>query len=400
MSVASTVLLLGGCQQDHNQYVQPPPPEVTVSTPLQRDYVEQLEFTGTLAAVETVDLEARVTGFLEDIRFADGDLVEKDQLLFVIDPKPFEAALKEAKAAVEIHKAEIVRAQTEYERNRKLFAKAAASQADVVRWKAELQSAEGRLAAAEADVAVAELNLGYTRVRTPFSGHINRRQVDIGNLVGPGRKTLLATVTRDDSVYVYFSVSERDMLRVRARSRPEGQTLDESRVPLYKQVEMRVDVGLANEKGFPHRGSIDYADPAVDTETGTLTARGIIPNEKRALVAGMFVRVRLPIGRAQDALMVPEGALGVNQGGRFVLVVGEGNSVEARPVVVGQQVDSFVVVDSGLEASDRIVVNGLQHARPGIVVTPVQSQTAPADSGAAETVEPAKSGSISKAESG
>lgn len=377
-ALITCALLLGGCEQGRNEYVEPPPPKVTVSKPLEHSYVDQLEFTGTLAAVETVDLEARVTGFLEKIGFADGDIVEQNQLLFVIDPKPFQAAVDRAKAQVTINQAEIARARTEYERNRRLAKSGAARESDVVRWKAQLDSAKGALEAAKAEVVEAELKLGYTQVRAPFAGRMNRRQVDVGNLVGADEKTLLATVTRDDPVYVYFSMSEPDALRVRARAREGADESTDSRLPLYKRAELPVDVGLANEDGYPHTGKIDYIDPQLDPETGTLTARGVIENPQRTLVPGMFVRVRFAFGAARDALMVPEGVLGVDQSGRYALVVGKDGTVEKRPVTVGQRVSELVVIETGLEAGDRVVINGLQRARPGIAVTPEESQIDPA----------------------
>lgn len=366
-----------GCNQQRNEYVAPPPPKVTVSQPAKREFVDHLEFTGSLAAMESVDLRARVQGFLDSLHFKDGHFVEKNQLLFVIDPKPFQADLERAVSQVKIHNAEVVRAQTELARNQKLLANSAASESEVVKWQGQLEVSKGEVAAAEADVALAQLNLGYTQVRAPFDGRMGRRQVDVGNLVGAGQDTLLGVIIQDDPVYVYFSMSERDALRLRQSVRENMSGADDSVTPIYERIEVPLRVALADEKDFPHRGRIDYVDPVVDVNTGTLTVRGVIPNTKRILVPGMFVRVRMPVGKARLKLFVPESALGVDQGGRYVLVVNDQNQVESRQVSVGGRDGSMVVVEDGLSEQDRVVVNGIQRARPGATVTPTIADKKP-----------------------
>ena len=380
--VLLVLLTLTGCEEQTNQYIAPPPPKVTVAYPEVRDFVQRFEFTGSLTAVETVELVARVQGFLQSIHFEDGDFIDEGQLLFIIDPKPFEADLEQAKTQVEIHKAEVIRAETEYERNRRMLASAAASESEVVKWKGQLEKAKGEVAAAEAQVALAEINLGYTRVSAPFPGHMSRRQVDIGNLVGGDEDTVLATLTRKDPIYVYFSVSERDVQEIRGIVREEYPERNESREPMYKQVEVPIRLALGNEDVFTHEGKIDYVDPVVNPQTGTLTVRGVLPNPDRALLPGMFARVQLPVGKPDPVLMVPERAFGVDQGGQYVLVVNDSNEVEVRTVSVGARIDSRYVVEEGISGKDRIVVNGIQMARPGAIVTPEMAKSGkPSESG-------------------
>ncbi len=364
------LLVLNGCEEQKNEYVAPPPPKVSVAHPERRDFVESFEYTGSLAAVESVDLVARVEGFLQSIHFKDGELVDQGQLLFVIDPKPFEADLQRAKAQVEVHKAEVITSETEYERNRKLRTRGAASDSDVVMWKGSMEKAKGEVASAEAQVALANINLGYTHIYAPFRGLMSRRQVDIGNLVGGDEDTVLATITRNDPIYVYFSLSEHDVLRIRAIIKEEYPEHDNSAGRLYQQVEVPLRVALGNEDDYPHEGTVDYVDPTVDPATGTLTARGIFSNPALDLTPGMFVRVKLGLGKPKPVLMVPERALGVAQGGRYVLVVNDNDEVEARPVELGAQIGSMYVVEDGVSEQDRIVVNGIQMARPGAIVNP------------------------------
>ena len=418
MIVGATVVvcLAIGCESG-NRYAPPPPPEVTVQTPAQKSVKTYLEYTAVLRALETEELRARVKGFLKEKKFKDADDVKKGQLLLVIDETDFlakvsqaEAKLAEAqanqtkaetskgreiaRAQLALDEASLLLAQLEQSRQRSLRTRNAAADQDVDRAdanqkksKAQVDAdlasvdqsksdydvnilvAKANVASAKADLERARIDLGYCRIESPIDGRISRTFVDRGNLVGDGQATLLATVLRDDEIYAYMTVSESDLLRFREQ-RASGERGD------FRIDNIPLELGLSNEKGFPHVGRIDYADPSVDPVTGTIQARGIFPNKDGKLVPGAFARVRTPFETRKDALLVPEEALGADSQGRFVLVVGEGDVVERRNVTIGSQVEMDRIIESGLKATDRVVTLGLQKARPGQkvkVVSPVAS---------------------------
>jgi RND family efflux transporter MFP subunit len=373
-----SVLLFGfiyGCSEK-NEYVEPPAPEVTVSKPQVKNVTEYLEFTGTTRAVEEIEIRARVPGFLQSVHFEDGDFVTKDQLLFVIDPKPFEAAVESARGRLGRHQAQLERAEREYQRNLTLFKQNAASEANVVKWKSEMEESRAAVVSAQADLDKAKLDLGYCTIRSPIDGRISRKQVDVGNLVGAGEFTLLTTVRTQDPIYAYFSINERDLLRVMKMARDEG-------IPANKPDKIALELALANESGFPHKGHLDYADSKVDPNTGTMELRGVFPNPgpPYIIVPGLFVRLRLPIAKRENALLVTERAMGLDQGGRYLLVVDNENKVEQRYVEIGALRDGMRVIKEGLKPEERVVVKGIQRAIPGAKVTPQQAQTAEPDKG-------------------
>lgn len=391
----------------------PPPPEVTVSHPTQQSVTNYAQHTGTTRAVESVDLRARVRGFLKEQKFRDGAEVKEGDLLLVIDEEPFQvqvavatARVDEAKAALltaeqskspEVATAQLalddallMLAKVEETRQRNLFARNAASREDLDRTQAELKrtaaqvdadkaklqqakadydtqilAAKANLEAANADLRNAEINLSYCRIQAPISGRISRRLVDVGNLVGDGEATLLATILKEDPIYAYMSISESDVLGFRSQVR-QGEQVD------YQKEKVPLELGLADEEGFPHEGRLDYADPGVDPATGTLIARGIFPNPNHVIVSGLFVRVRVPLESRPNALLVPERALGADQVGPFLLVVDPKNVVERRAVKLGPVVDGLRVIEENLAPTDLVVINGVQRARPGSKVTPKQ----------------------------
>ena len=351
-----------GCEPP-NKYVPPPPPEVTVATPERRTVTSYLEYTGTTQAFESVDLRARVMGFLESIHFKPGDDVKKDALLFVIDAKPFQAKVDQSAADFASKEATLVGAESEYKRTTALYQRKVVSDEEYIKVKSQRDAAKANVEAAKATLESARLDLGYTRVTAPISGRISRNLVDVGNLVGNGQATLLATILNEDPIYAYVTCREADLLRFRKQVR-EGTRLDyrKNRIPLW--------LGLTNEKGFPHEGRVDYADPEVDPGTGTVQARGVFANDDRAIVPGLFVRVRVALEENKDALLVPESALGTDQGGRYVLVVDPHDVVERRGVTVGATEGTSRVIEAGLKPDDLVVVNGLQRARPGAKVRP------------------------------
>ena len=365
-------LLLAGCG-DSNTYVEPPPPQVTVATPVIQEVTDYLEFTGTTAALDHAEVRARVAGVLESLHFTPGTYVEQGDLLFVIDPRQYEAELQAAEAELAGARADETLAQTELARAKKLYKQNAGPESDIVKWQGQLGAARAAILLAEAKIRSAELQVEYTQVAAPISGRVGREQVDLGNLVGNGEATLLTGITRFKPMYVYFNLNERDLLRVlkmyREKIQPEGGDstsgyLQEAQLPVY--------MGLANEEGYSHEGVFEFAESAVDTETGTMELRGIFENDEQppALLPGLFARIRVPVATRADMLLVTERAVAQDQGGTYLLVVNSDNKVERRSITIGQRIDGLIVIEAGLRTDDRVVVEGVQRARPGRMVAP------------------------------
>ena len=344
--------LLAGC----GPHVEPPkqaPPSVTVARPAQESVVDQLELTGILSPSKSVDLVARVAGYLRSVEFEDGTPVEAGQLLFVIEPEPYEQQVALAQAT-------LVRAQSEYNRQVGLREEKATSVASVERWLSERDQAQAQL-------ELAKLNLGYTRVTAPFSGRIGRRLVDPGNLVGPSVNTKLATLDQLVPIYVYFNLSEREALRLWETIRQRGP---DRRLAVGKTI---VQVGVQNEDGYPHVGALDFVNTGVSTSSGTIPMRAVLKNEDRVLFPGLFARVRIPFGEAQSMLVVPNSAIGNDQEGDYVLVADANDLVVRHSVVKGPRTKNGCAIRSGLAADDRVIVVGLLRAKPGAKVTPVSA---------------------------
>jgi len=354
---ALLAFVLAACGED-NTYVPPPPPAVTVSRPLQQTVTDYIELTGNTQSSNSVDLVARVEGYLQSVNFEDGSFVKKGDLLFVIQPEPYEANLRLAQATVEQQQATLTQATSEYERQQRLIQQNATSQSQVESWQAQQGAAQAAVDEANANLELARINLGYTRIVAPFDGRIGEHLVDPGNLVGAGAPTQLATIEQLAPMYVYFNVDEQDVLRIRANLRAAGKTLA-SAAPV------KLGIGLQNETGYPHEAMLDFVASDVDQSTGTLQARGAIPNQDYAFLPGLFVRVRVPVGTIKDALLVPDRALGIDQRGHYLLVVNQDDVVEQRPVQIGNLVDGKRVIEQGLSADDRVVIDGIQRAIPG-----------------------------------
>jgi membrane fusion protein, multidrug efflux system len=366
--------VLAGCGEK-NAYVPPPPPKVVVAQPLQQDVPLYVELTGNTKAFNEVKLEARVQGFLEQIKYVDGAAVKKGDLLFVIQQSTYQAQLDQAKATLEANKASQANAQVEYSRQSTLGQQQFASQSRVDDAKTKLAETSAAVLGAQANLEVANINLGYTEVTAPFDGIASRHLVSVGALVGYAGPTELASVVQIDPIYVYFEVSETVVQRVKEALSRLGKTMrDVHDVP--------VEIGLQIEEGYPHKGVIDYIAPQVDASTGTLQVRGIFENKDAALLPGMFARVRVPIRRPAPALLVPDTAIGTSQLGRYVLVVNKDNVVEQRTVTIGQVDKGLRVIESGLKPDDLVVIDGVQRAIPGNKVDPdKQKMTVPAAGG-------------------
>ncbi len=349
-------VLLTGCEK-RQPGTDTRPPQVTVSEPAREQVVDYLDLTGTVFPSRTVDLVARVSGYLRSADFADGALVEEGQTLFVIEPEPYEQQLRLAQAA-------LLRAQSEYDRQVELSKENATSAASVERWLSERDQAS-------AQVELARINLGYTRVTAPFRGRIGRRLVDPGNLVGPSVNTRLATLEQLHPIHVYFNLNERDTLRIWEAVRQSGLARPAG------AGKTRVLVGLQTEEGHPHSGTLDFTDTAVSTATGTLPMRAVLQNEDKALFPGLFARVRIALGEPRPMLVVPNSAIGNDQEGDYVLVVDANDVAIRRGVVKGPLTPGGCAIRSGLDPADRVIVNGLMRTRPNAKVTPVKAARRP-----------------------
>ena len=366
--------ILTGC--DSNQYIAPPPPKVTVATPVQEPVVRYFETTGTAAAVNTASLVARVQGFLTEVKYRDGAIVKKETPLFVIEPEPFKLKYDQAQAAQAGAEASLKQLEADYQRQVDLASRQVASKATLDQALAARDGGEAKVKQAEVDTKTAEINLGYTEVKAPFDGVVTARQVSLGDLVGGATPTLLATIVQFDPIYVNFNVSEKDVLEARKGMTERGETVGSmvGKLP--------IDVGLQTETGFPHKGVLDYVSPTINPSTGTLTVRGSFENANRTILPGYFVRVRFALDPTPtNALLVPDTALGSDQSGRYLLLVNKENVVEQRKVTPGIIVGEMRVIESGLKADDRVIVGGLLRAVPGQKVDPqVQAAATPAQS--------------------
>ncbi len=368
-ALIAALATIAGCKQQ-NAYVPPPAPEVGVSHPLAREVTPYLQATGSTVAYNQVDLVARVEGFLQSIDYKDGSTTKRGQTLFVIEPAPYQAKLQQAQAALDGAQAQLTQAAAEYNRQASLGRSDFASRAAVDQARATRDSDQSNLTNQQAGVTIAGINLGYTHVTAPFDGLVTAHLVSAGELVGVSSPTKLASIVQLEPIYVTFNVSEQDVLRIRADLARRGLT-----AAAIKQVP--VEVGLMDETGYPHKGTLDYAAPSVDSGTGTLMVRGVLANADHKLLPGFFARVRVPLAlRRAQALLVPDTALGTDQAGRYLLVVNQQNVVEQRRVQVGELDHDLRAIESGLNPTDNVVVTGLQRAIPGEKVRPTPAPIA------------------------
>ena len=359
------VVLVAGCNRQSAEDMTPPPAKVTVRRPIVRPLVDTAEATGRSEATETYEVRVRVKGFLESIKFREGARVNKGDLLYEIDPRTFKEDVEMAKAEVVRLQAQLQQARSEAERAHRMRQTLAISQEEYIQKMAAQDITLAAVRKAEAAARSAELELSFTRIVSPIDGVISRTLVTRGNLVGYNEPTLLTTIVRSDPIYVYFDLPERLKLEYDALVRNNGATALDAKVP--------AQVGLVIDKGYPYQGFIDFYDNIVDPGTGTIRIRAVVDNKAGILTPGLFCRVRIQIGKPRDRLLVPEDALGLDQRGRNVLVVAGDDTVESRPVKTGMQTeDGLVVVEEGLTGNEWVVVNGVQRARPGAKVTPVQ----------------------------
>ncbi len=353
--------ILSACEQ--NTFVPPPPPKVDVAVPVQRSFTRYLEATGNTAPIKNVDLVARVQGFLQSISYQDGAFVKEGAPLFTIEPDTYKLKLEQAQAAEAGAQATVRQAEADFKRQQELVQRQAVSQATLDTSTSTRDNAQASLLQAQVNTKIAAVNYGYTNVTAPFDGVVSAHLVSVGELVGASSPTQLASIVALDPIWVNFNVNEQDVLRIRTEARRRGMTADDLK-------QLPVEVGLQTETGFPHKGRLDYAAVTLNQSTGTLPVRGVLPNSDRALLPGFFVRVRVPIDQEQNALLVPDVALGSDQAGRYLLVVNGENVVEQRKVRVGPLEGELRVIEDGLKADDRVVTAGLLRAIPGQKVDP------------------------------
>ena len=371
-SIGLALLALAGCGSKP-QVVELPPPEVGVTRVIERDVADFFETTGRTAAVESVDVRARVSGYLVKIGFTDGEEVEPGKVLFEIDPRPYEAQRLQAEGELARWEAARRKAEADLARQQRLLPTGAASQKELENAIAAKGTADAEIMSARGRLDQAKLNLEFAKVTAPVKGRVSKANVTVGNLVE--LSTLLTTLVSVEPMWMYFDIDERTVLQYRDRYRAANP---EAPLPDARTLKVPVEIGLAHQDGHLHRGTLDFVDNQVNPATGTMLARAVFTNEDRSLTPGLFVRVRLPIGDPARSLLVSERAVGTDQGTKYVLAVNDQNVVEYRAVKLGPLSDGLRVIREGLKPGDRVITAGIQRARPGITVKPNEASTAPA----------------------
>jgi RND family efflux transporter MFP subunit len=355
---------LFACGRSAGPQGPPPPPQVSVAQVLEKRVKDWDEFTGRLQAVETVEIRPRVSGYIDKVAFTEGSQVKRGDLLFIIDPRPYKAQYDQANADVTRFKTALDLGRIELTRVQRLKDSGAVSEEELDERKSTLAQAEANVGGAQAALEAAALNLNFTRVTSPIDGRASRAEVTRGNLVTGGINggTLLSSVVSLDPIYLYFDADEQSYLRYTKMAGQEKSSARYSGSP--------VQMGLANEEGFPHTGTMDFVDNQLNSQTGTIRARAVLPNKDGQFTPGLFARVQLLSGGEYAAILIEDRAVNTDQSQRYVLVLGANNVIEYRKVKLGRVIDGLRVVREGLKAGDVIVVNGSQRVHPGMTVTP------------------------------
>lgn len=334
------------------------PPTVAVMHPKMIKMADYLKQTGNTSAFHSVDLVARVEGVLEQKFFKAGTFVEKGTKLFMIEPKPYYEKLEQAKASVQASKASLKYAKSEYDRQLKMFQQNATSQNNVEMWVAKVQQAEADFLKSQSDVTQAALNYSYTKIEAPFKGRIGRALVDVGNLVGNGNATKLATIEQLDPIYVYFNLNEIDVLRIRSLAKKNGATPK-------KILTIQVELGLQNESGYPHVGKLNFIGSSLDASTGTMQFRAIFENKELTLVPGLFARVQIATSPEIPRISVPKDILMYDQLGPYLFKVDARRQAEMQRVKLGPSIDEWQSIESGLDKNDLVISEGMQFVADG-----------------------------------
>ncbi|MCP0912976.1 MULTISPECIES: efflux RND transporter periplasmic adaptor subunit [Legionella] len=348
-----------------NKNIAPTPPTavVVVKKPQWLKRTEYITQTGNTVAFNSVNLVARVEGYLEEVKFVDGAAVKKGQELFIIEQEPYKQKLEEAQASVAAQKAAYAYAKAEYERQRQMYKENATSLKNVEKWEAKSEESKAEVAKAEANAEVAAINYSYTRITAPFDGRIGRHLIDPGNLVGHGETTNLAVIEQIDPIYVYFNLNELDLIKLREAAKAHGfKPAEITKIPVY--------VGMQNEANFPHQGKLDFVNTGLNSSTGTIEFRALLTNKNYPLLPGLFVQVRIPITKPMPQLTIPDTAIQYDQIGPYVLTVNQNHEVIMKRVVLGNLDQGVRAISKGLNAEDNVIVDGIQNAVPGYPVTP------------------------------
>ena len=362
---AFALVSIGGCGKSGGSAQSAPPPQVSVAQVLEKRVKDWDEFTGRLQAVETVEIRPRVSGYIDKVAFTEGSQVKNGDLLFIIDPRPYQAEFDRAAADVKRYKTALELARIELVRVQRLKDSGAVSEEELDERKSTLAQGEANVAGAEAARETASLNLSFTRVTSPIAGRVSRAEVTRGNLVTGGINggTLLSSVVSMDPIYLYFDADEQSYLRY-------TQTAHSGVGPSSNAAQNPVQVGLANEEGFPHLGKVDFVDNQLNPQTGTIRARAVLENKNGQFTPGLFARVQLLVSGEYSAILIEDRAVNTDQNQKYVLLLGANNQIEYRKVTLGRVIEGLRIVREGLKPGDVIVVNGAQRVHPGVAVTP------------------------------
>lgn len=404
---SAALVVLVGCQEA-NVYQPPPPPEVTVQKPARSRVPRAVEFTGTARASERVELRTRVTGFIESVEFEAGTDVEEGDLLFVIDKAPFEARVAQFDADVMTRKAELETRKAvasskaeDFRRIEQLAKDGAATEqqytqalADKAESAASVMAAQASIASAEAALKQAQIDLAFAEIKAPISGRVSERYVDRGNLVSANENTVLATIVKYQPIYVYFNISEQELLAFRSNRARDGSPRSSNG---KSGAHLPIMIKLQNQKDFTIEGEVDYGDVTVDSSTGTFMLRATVPNEDLEVLPGYFVRIRAVQSIDENSLLIPDTAIGYDQGGRFVMLAESESSeplskaesaVKKQYIELGPSLDGWRQVLAGLEADDRVIVTGVQRARDGSTVLATEVPAVDPFAGSNESLQP------------
>jgi RND family efflux transporter MFP subunit len=356
---------IGGCGKSGGSAQSAPPPQVSVAQVLEKRVKDWDEFTGRMQAVETVEIRPRVSGYIDKVAFTEGSQVKNGDLLFVIDPRPYQAEYDRAAADVKRYKTALELGRIELVRVQRLKDSGAVSEEELDERKSTVAQGEANVAGAEAARETASLNLSFTRVTSPIAGRVSRAEVTRGNLVTGGINggTLLSSVVSMDPIYLYFDADEQSYLRY-------TQTAHSGVGPSSNAAQNPVQVGLANEEGFPHLGKVDFVDNQLNPQTGTIRARAVLENKNGQFTPGLFARVQLLVSGEYSAILIEDRAVNTDQNQKYVLLLGANNQIEYRKVKLGRVIEGLRIVREGLKPGDVIVVNGAQRVHPGVAVTP------------------------------
>jgi RND family efflux transporter MFP subunit len=364
--------LLAGCGEKPAPQAAAAAPPVTVAQPVKRTVTDWDEFTGRFDAIEEVQVRARVGGFVTNVEFKDGDMVHAGDLLYIIDPRPFEAVAEQADGQLSDARAKVELAKRDLDRGLALVQTSAVSEQLVDQRRQALQAAHAAVTQAEGALKAAQLNIEFTHVIAPIGGRVSRHLVSVGNLVqgSEGSSTLLTSIVSLDPIYIYFDMDEATYLKY-------NRLWFEGKRPSSRDNPNPVQVALTGETKPSHDGKVDFLDNRLDVSTGTLRGRAVIPNNDLSILPGQFGRVRLIASAPYDALLIPDNAIATDQSRKIVFVVKEDNTAEARPVILGPLDEGLRVIREGLKADDRVVVDGLQRVRVGAKVSPHPAKPAP-----------------------